>query len=316
MANNKNQTTITNISITAVVLGLISLLTPLFANTPDSGLFKALTIIKELSPNFFEQNFLNLFFYFLLLLGVILYLKSNGKEIRLLRFSFSILLIIKALLIFRFIPTIIFFRELLQEESSYITMNVLSFLMDIAWLWASYVVMKIFAKNVSLQLSITSDFVNSPKLHRFLHHIIDLILSIAIFSTFLILLLGQYFGQIEHFLGETLTMYLVIIISRLLYFVIYEFGFGATPAKFFTGSRIIMKREEAVSLKTVVFRSLIRHVPFEPLSYLGKGNGWHDRWTNTRIVKEENPGMPFKKYLWLIVPFVVIAIIRYFRYLG
>src|SRR5690606_3178020 len=75
--------------------------------------------------------------------------------------------------------------------------------------------------------------------------------------------------------------------------------------------RVIMKNGDNISLQTAFFRNLSRHVPFEAFSYLGTGNGWHDKWLNTRVVKEENIGVPLKKYSWIFLIFLVLGILGY-----
>jgi uncharacterized RDD family membrane protein YckC len=228
-----------------------------------------------------------------MLVGVILYLKSKGKEIRLLRFAFAIILIVKARSIFGFFLSMLLNGNIFQQESYYIFLSILFFISSLVWVWASYSVIKLLSKNISLLKVVkkkdhSEDYVDSPKSQRFLHHILDLILSITIFSKFVMFFLEPLLMQIENSVGERTALYFIILISRLIYFVVFEFGFRATPAKLLTGSQIIVNSGKSLSLKTVILRSLYRHVPFDALSYLGEGNGWHDQWANTRVVKEEN----------------------------
>jgi hypothetical protein len=35
----------------------------------------------------------------------------------------------------------------------------------------------------------------------------------------------------------------------------------------------------------ILGRTFSRFVPFEPFSFLGSGHGWHDRWSDTRVVR-------------------------------
>lgn len=40
------------------------------------------------------------------------------------------------------------------------------------------------------------------------------------------------------------------------------------------------------SFDKIILRTLIRFVPFEPFSHFGDKGGWHDRWTNTFVIRE------------------------------
>ena len=70
------------------------------------------------------------------------------------------------------------------------------------------------------------------------------------------------------------------------YYVGFETILGRTPGKMITGTRVIGDSGETPSLASVLGRSVIRMIPFEPFSFLGGMNprGWHDEWTSTRVV--------------------------------
>jgi len=80
------------------------------------------------------------------------------------------------------------------------------------------------------------------------------------------------------------------VASYLVYFAYYcgfEAFTGKSPAKWLTRTRVITNRGTRPTLGVVFKRTLVRMIPFEPLSYLGRGRGWHDRWTETRVVYED-----------------------------
>ena len=62
---------------------------------------------------------------------------------------------------------------------------------------------------------------------------------------------------------------------------------GRTPAKFLTGTRVVSARGGRASPRQILGRTLSRLVPFDAFSFLGGENpvGWHDRWSNTRVVR-------------------------------
>jgi len=72
------------------------------------------------------------------------------------------------------------------------------------------------------------------------------------------------------------------------YYFLFEATLGRTPAKFLTGTRVVSTNGGRPSAAQILGRSLARFVPFEPFSFLFGGNppsGWHDKWSNTRVVK-------------------------------
>ena len=71
----------------------------------------------------------------------------------------------------------------------------------------------------------------------------------------------------------------------LLYYIVSEALFGRTLGKLVTGTRVVAESGGPAKLWQVVLRTLYRFVPMEPLSFLSKRRpGWHDRWSNTRVV--------------------------------
>jgi uncharacterized RDD family membrane protein YckC len=58
---------------------------------------------------------------------------------------------------------------------------------------------------------------------------------------------------------------------------------GRTVGKFCTRTRAIRVDGQPFRAKDAIFRSLVRLVPFEAFS--GFGVPWHDRWTDTTVVK-------------------------------
>jgi len=76
--------------------------------------------------------------------------------------------------------------------------------------------------------------------------------------------------------------------SLLLSFAYYTISEGSTKGltigKLATSTRAVMNDGSFITWQTAALRSLCRLVPFEALSALG-GYPWHDRWTNTQVVK-------------------------------
>lgn len=81
---------------------------------------------------------------------------------------------------------------------------------------------------------------------------------------------------------------IMVFVGLLGYHFIFEATLGRTPAKFLTGTRVVSANGARASTAQILGRTLARFVPFEPFSFLASGkppSGWHDRWSNTRVVK-------------------------------
>ena len=61
-------------------------------------------------------------------------------------------------------------------------------------------------------------------------------------------------------------------------------GKGRTLGKLITSTKAIHESGAPLTWRDAFWRGLVRMIPFEYFSALG-GLPWHDRWTNTRVVK-------------------------------
>jgi len=115
-------------------------------------------------------------------------------------------------------------------------------------------------------------FKSAMVLLRLSNKVIDEIIIIFIF---LVLCLFPIHESIWHFVFITFS-----------YYLIFEALWQRTPAKFITGTKVILANGEQPKWKIIAMRTLIRFIPFDWLSFLGEDvYGWHDRWTKTYVVK-------------------------------
>jgi len=71
----------------------------------------------------------------------------------------------------------------------------------------------------------------------------------------------------------------------LFYYFIFETTTQRSPAKFITGTKVIMADGTKPSAGTILKRTFCRMIPFNGLSFLGElGKGWHDRFSDTYVV--------------------------------
>jgi uncharacterized RDD family membrane protein YckC len=82
-------------------------------------------------------------------------------------------------------------------------------------------------------------------------------------------------------LGEVVLGYVIL----LFYYFIFETTTQRSPAKFITGTKVIMADGSKPSAGTILKRTFCRMIPFDGLSFLGElGNGWHDKFSDTYVV--------------------------------
>lgn len=294
-----------------------------FSNLFPSWYFRAqfLSIFEPFRLDFFDgrqpselYRYINIVFNLLFLISGIFYYFSKGKETRLIRFLFSIILfskitgILTALLI------------LFTRESG--TVNYLLFLLyrisDLGWIYLSYRIVKringiklLNIKSEEYNGAISTLYVSASSSQRLFHLIVDLLVTVLVFSTLfstLVIRSESYralINFIAQFIGDRPALLINIAILRLIYYVFYEAIFQASPAKFLTETRVIDEDGNPINLKTSITRTVSRFVPFEAFSFVFSHTGWHDKWSKTTVVEESRTGIK-GKYYFLIFPLLLL----------
>ena len=90
-------------------------------------------------------------------------------------------------------------------------------------------------------------------------------------------------GAIEWIEGPLGNVFGLVIMFG--YYTFFEAVLGRTPAKFLTRTRVVDVNGGRPSLAQILGRTAARFVPFEPFSFFGSAHGWHDRWSNTRVIR-------------------------------
>lgn len=77
------------------------------------------------------------------------------------------------------------------------------------------------------------------------------------------------------------------LFALFVYYVVCEFYFkGKTLGKLMTATRVVNRKGEPPCLNCILKRTLLRFIPFEPISLLWFQNqGWHDKWSGTLVVE-------------------------------
>jgi uncharacterized RDD family membrane protein YckC len=132
---------------------------------------------------------------------------------------------------------------------------------------------------------------------RLAHYLLDSIGVTIIFYGFMflaMLVMGLFSDELDgpsNF--ETVVGTLLMLFglgSFPAYFIVFEYFWGKTPAKFLTKTVVVTEGGKRPSFWNIVGRTLCRFIPFEPFSFLFSGGsqaqGWHDSISKTLVVRD------------------------------
>ncbi|MBB4806358.1 putative RDD family membrane protein YckC [Chryseobacterium defluvii] len=141
------------------------------------------------------------------------------------------------------------------------------------------------------------EYNKSPISIRFANLVIDRIVVFTLFVLFgLFSSLAYQFFNIEFFLNianklSDINKIQDLLITSFLYFLyvflMEYFIKGRTIGKYITGTKVISTDGSQPTLLEYFIRNISRFVPFDALSFFGE-NGWHDNWSDTRVVNIKN----------------------------
>lgn len=128
---------------------------------------------------------------------------------------------------------------------------------------------------------------------RFVNYIIDIICYYLLI--FIIIFVMSFFARIYEsdliigflvdFINGRFIFYIFSYLMLFLYYYSSElFLNGRTIGKYVTGTKAVTILGGKLSNSVLLKRTFSRLVPFDGLSFFGT-NGWHDSWSDTRVVK-------------------------------
>ena len=94
-------------------------------------------------------------------------------------------------------------------------------------------------------------------------------------------------GDQNIFKNSFVKILLSLSIIFFYYFICETFLKGKTLGKYATKTQVRKISGEKPSTRDVFIRSLLRFIPFEPISFLFGKKGWHDEFSNTQVVNDE-----------------------------
>lgn len=255
-----------------------------------------LRINSNITDNYF--NNLSFVFYTIFLIASILFYKSKGKETRVLKFIISIILINYVLNMLSFLIGTFLFPSFDIKSLVGISINGI-------WIFISFILLKHLNKDITLKYLKIEELKETSKGQRFFHLFIDGVFMACLTFPMLIGLLGAFIHKYNINMAndrftERVILFAIMAVSRVVYYTFFEVLFNASPGKFLTNSIVVTKQREKLDITSGILRSLYRSVPFESFSFLGNEDGWHDKWSETKVLKTKT-NQPLKKPLITIL---------------
>ena len=137
----------------------------------------------------------------------------------------------------------------------------------------------VYNKLADDQKQIESKQVNS--LTRFLHFVIDTFAWLVVAS-----LIGFLLNPLLIDSNQNILVYLILAVSFFGYYVFMETSYQKTLGKFITKTKVITTDGKKPSTADITRRTACRLIPFDRVSYFLSSNGFHDKLSDTTVVKE------------------------------
>ena len=123
-------------------------------------------------------------------------------------------------------------------------------------------------------------------LTRFIHFIVDTIAFIIVTMIFAFIL-GLFINPTDQSI-MTFIGYFILALGFFGYYVFMETKYQKTIGKFITKTKVVNKNGTRPEVGDIVRRTFCRLIPFDRISFLFTANGFHDRLSDTTVIKDEN----------------------------
>ena len=121
---------------------------------------------------------------------------------------------------------------------------------------------------------------------RFVHFIIDIVIW-WIIVYILAIILDTILGLSIPKESQSLLVYSIIFLSFFCYYYIMEVTCQKTVAKFITKTKVVTKNGSKPTKSDILVRTFCRLIPFDQISFLFTRKGFHDRLSDTQVIKDE-----------------------------
>lgn len=327
---------IVQISIVIGVIGLVSNLLIIFFKDLKFLQFFRLLGIQDYTGFLFaspgransEISIVSLLFFVMMIVGAMLYKKSQTRDSRLLRFVFSILCV-DSLLNLLILPFNYINSQNILKSNIFITVEELNIneyvLMGLSkipiiiiayyitkWVHEKHLVLFVNKQvNSKEEKSLPMTVNKSVRFtHAFFDYLFSLFLVLPFISSVIITTIQEAgLSVLSNKMDNRWFLSIVLLAGLFVYYLIFEVLFKTTPMKFLTGTRVLdADTYKTPSIGKIIGRSIIRRIPFNSFSFLGE-KGWHDSISETIVAKENDQGniIVSHKY-WAFVLFAIYLV--------
>ena len=145
-----------------------------------------------------------------------------------------------------------------------------------------------------------TNYLLASKQKRVLNFIVDGLIKLVIVRLAISFLnSSQIANEIHSF--DLIERYLFWSVISFVYYGMTEAFLARSPAKYFTKTIVVMEDGSKPTFSTILARTVLRILPFEPLSFLrGRKMGLHDKNSGTFVVMKSKFEKQLKEHLELI----------------
>ena len=145
-----------------------------------------------------------------------------------------------------------------------------------------------------------SNYLLASKQKRCLNFVIDGIIKLIIVRLAINFLnISEISKEIDSL--DMIERYLFWSVISFLYYGMSETFLSRSPAKYFTNTIVVMEDGSKPNVTVILARTLLRILPFEPLSFLrGRALGLHDKNSKTFVVVKSKLEEQIKEHLELV----------------
>jgi uncharacterized RDD family membrane protein YckC len=316
---------LSSITIALILLAAWGLCNDLYVTIGGSNLyirtaFRLASLGNVLNWRFLGSanvDYANAVFDLMLLLGGIFSLASSGRETRLLRAAVAVIFLSSILSLLSGVGFLLFIKTSVPRTFTHIIINILYYLKYILLIYGSYRLLNYYKKTKEFDLevhehndTVTAYSVTATRGQRLTNMLLDGLVAFFVFLPPLQILVFQlsqdHYSALKGIdVGRPLIL-AVFALCRVVYYVIFERLFAATPAKMMTETRVVDANGDEPQLPGVLGRTMARLIPLESLSFLTNGGGWHDKFSGTSVAREKPTGKSGSYYYFIPVVIVVL----------
>lgn len=278
------------------------------------------TEISDNSSSYINLHLINVFFCILFFVGSLLYYFTKYTEVRLLLFSYSLILIYSLVSIFYIVCDFTFLAN--EFNNVFLVKRILFTVFRVAI--SIFIIKKyLFIKSPSTYIEIENGkeieyLKNSSKSKRFLHLIIDTGLIFIVFYNILNYVQQlsyrdhNFYDNNSNIIKSEFTGLFIILIIKFTYYFVFETLFSSSPSKFLTMSVVTDEDGENVKNINIFFRTLCRFVPLESFTFLA-GYNFHDKHSDTFVIDNEKKTQNYNSYY--VIGIIALFLIFLFIYI-